>query len=186
MAELTPVALLPEPLARVQLRSIGRQARQVQALRRALGEEISADRTAMDRRAIPDNDQAAAHLAQAVCKNADDVVSVNGVILAAEVASAAGREGTDRRQLVTGVPRAYDRRLTSRGIGAHDAGQGLKARFSSEEERLLRGLRPVWRAGHVSPRQWAIAASSRCRARLVGLCGLQCRVSRKRPTCRGW
>jgi hypothetical protein len=63
IAQLNAFELLPEPLARVQLRSIGRQALQMQPRRCAIGEEISDDPTAMDRSAVPDNDYAARYLA---------------------------------------------------------------------------------------------------------------------------
>ena len=59
MAQLHSFQLLPEPLAWVQLWSIGRQALQMQPLRRTMGEEISDDLTAVNRGPVPDDDQAA-------------------------------------------------------------------------------------------------------------------------------
>jgi hypothetical protein len=56
VAQLHPFELLPEPLAWVQLWSIGRQALQMQPLRRTMGEELSDALTAMHRGPVPDDD----------------------------------------------------------------------------------------------------------------------------------
>ena len=63
MGPLNAFKLLPEPLARVQLRSIGPQALQMQPLRRAIGEAPPDGPTVMDRSASPDHDHAARYLA---------------------------------------------------------------------------------------------------------------------------
>jgi hypothetical protein len=153
VAKLNAFQLLPEPFAGVQLGGIGGQALQVQALCRTPRQELLDDTAAMDRCPIPDEDQAAGHLAQQVLQKPDHVVRVDGVILAVEVELAAGGDGTDRRQMVAGVPLVDDRCLTYRGIGAHDAGQGIKARFIYEEGRLGLGLCPFLIATQVSMRQ---------------------------------
>ena len=129
VAKLNPFQLLPAPCARVQLGGIGGQALQMQALCRTPRQERLDDTAAMARGPIPAEDQAAGPLAPQVLQKPAHVVSVDGVILAVAVELAAGGDGTARRQMVAGVPLAYDRRLTYRGIGAHDAGQGIKARF---------------------------------------------------------
>ncbi len=54
IAQLDSFEVLPEPLARVELRSIGREALQMQTLGGAIGEEVPDDLTAMDWGAIPD------------------------------------------------------------------------------------------------------------------------------------
>jgi hypothetical protein len=182
MAELDPVQLWPEPFAGVPLGGIGWQALQMQALCRAPRQELLDDRAAMERRTIPDDDHAAGPLASSGLKKPDDVVSVEGVSLAVEGALAAGRDRPDRRQMVARVPLADDRRLTYGGIGAPDAGQGITARCIDAEDRLCLGRGPLLRAAHVSVRHRAMAASSRCRARLMGFGGLQGRASSQRPT----
>ena len=119
-------------------------------------------------------------------KNHDDVARVDGVILAVEVELAAGGDGTDRRQMVAGVPLSQDGRLAHRRIGPDHAGQGIKAGFIYEENTLPLGFRPLLMAGQVSSRQRVMAASSRWRARRAGFCGLQRIVWHTRPTWRGW
>jgi hypothetical protein len=96
MAPLDAFEVLPEPLARVQLRSIAREALQMPALGGAMGEEVSDDLTAMERRAIPDEHHPAGYLAQQMLEKGDDVARVDRVILAVEVACTLGRDGPDR------------------------------------------------------------------------------------------
>lgn len=184
--QLSPFELVPEALARIQLRSIRREPFDVEALRRAIGQELFDHVTAMNWGPIPDNDQAAGHLAQQMLKEGDHILRVKGVILTLEIEFAPQRDGTDGREVVTGPPSLQDRRLTYGGVGSNDAGQGIKPRLVDEQDRLLLRLSPLLMAGQVSSRQCAIATSSRCRARRAGFCGLQRIMAHKRPTWRGW
>lgn len=63
MAQFDAFELLPQPLARVQLRGIRRQAFQPEALGRALSQEFLDHLTAMNRGAIPDEHHPPRHLA---------------------------------------------------------------------------------------------------------------------------
>ena len=182
IAQLDSFEVLPAPLARVELRSIGREALQLQTLGGAIGEEVPDDLTAMDWGAIPDEHHPAWHLAQQVLEKPNDVVRVDRAVLAMEVELALGRNGTDGREMVAGAPLPQDGRVAPRGIGPDDAGERIKAGFVYEEETLPLGLRPPLRAGQVSSRQRAMAASSRWRARRAGCCGLQRMPLHKRPT----
>jgi hypothetical protein len=85
MAQLDPFALLPEALARVHLRGIGRQALEMEAWRRPIRQELLDTMAMMDGGAIPDDDHLAGDLAQQVLEKRDDVVRVDGVVLAVEV-----------------------------------------------------------------------------------------------------
>jgi hypothetical protein len=164
---------MPEALLRVQLWGIGRQAFQVEALRRAVGQERFDGVAAVDRRAIPDEDHPAGHLPQQVLEKRDHGVSVDGAVLAVEVELALGRDGADSGEMVVGAPLPQNGRLAHRRLGAHDTGQGIESGIVSEEDGLPLGLRPLLRAGQISSRQWAIAASLRCRSRRIGFWGLQ-------------
>jgi hypothetical protein len=140
----------------------------------------------MNRGAVPTEDHAAPHLTPQVFQEGHHSRRVDRVALAVEVQRALRRERGDRRQVVTGLPRAQDGRPARRRVRAHHAGSGIAARVISAEDRLLLGLRPLLSAGHVSPRQRAIAASSRWRARRAGVWGRQWITWPKRPTWRGW
>ena len=154
----------------------------MQALSCTIGEEVSDDLTAMDRRAIPDEHHPAGHLAQQMLEKPSDVVRVDRVILAVKVEFALGRDGTDGREMIPGPPVPQNWGLAHRRIGADDAGQRIKPGLVYEENRVLLDLRPLLMAGQVASRHCAMAASWRCRARLVGFCGLQCSASSRRPT----
>ena len=186
IAQLHAFELLPESLARVQLRGVGWQALQMDARRRTTGQELFDGVTAMDRGAIPDEDHAAGHLAQQVRQEGDHIRRVERAVLTVEIPFALRRDGTDGREVIAGAPFPQDGCLAHRRVGAHDTREGIKPRLVYEEEGLRLGFRPLLMAGQLSSRHWAMAASSRCRARRAGFCGLQRRALHKRPTWRGW
>src|ERR671917_2601458 len=103
VAQLDPFELLPEALPRVELWGIGWQAFQVDPLRRAIGQKLANDVTAVDRGPIPDQDQAAGYLAQQVLQEGHHVRRAHRVILTLEIQLALRRDGTDRREMLTGV-----------------------------------------------------------------------------------
>ena len=182
MAELNPFELLPEALARIQFRRIRRQALQVKALRRSIGQELLDDATAVNGGSVPDDDHAARDFTQQVLQKGDYVGRVERVVLATEIELALKRDGTDGREVVAGPPLSQDGGLADRSIGAHDTRQGIKSGFVYKQDGLLLGLRPFWMAGQVSSCHWAMAASSRRWARRAGFCGLQRMALHKRPT----
>ena len=85
VAQFDPFELLPEPLARVQLRGIRWEPLQMQPPCGAMRQELLDGVAAVDGGAVPDDDHGAGHLAQQVLEKLDDVVRVDGVVLAAEV-----------------------------------------------------------------------------------------------------
>jgi hypothetical protein len=76
----------------------------------------------VDGSAIPDEDHLAGDLAQQVLEKRDDVVRVDGVVLAAEVQLAFWGDRTDRRERLARPPLSQDGCLPHRGIGAHHTG----------------------------------------------------------------
>jgi hypothetical protein len=88
--------------------------------------------------------------------------------------------------MVAGSPPPHDRGVAHRCVGADDTGQGREAQLVYAEDGLRRRRRPLLLAGQVSSRHWAIAPSSRWRARRAGCCGLHRMAWQRRPTCRGW
>jgi hypothetical protein len=85
IAPLDAFELLPDALVRIELRSIRRQTLQVDPWRRTVGEEVSDDLTAMDRRAIPNDHQAARHLTPQVRQKGHHIRRIQGVVLAVEI-----------------------------------------------------------------------------------------------------
>lgn len=73
--------MLPEPLVGIELRRVGGQGLQAQALRRPLGQEVLDDLSAVDGRAVPDHQQLTRQVAQQVPKEADDIRATQGPLL---------------------------------------------------------------------------------------------------------
>jgi hypothetical protein len=186
MASFDPFARLPDALARIELRSIARQRFEREAGRCAVREKLPDGVAAVNRGPIPEEPHPARDLAQQVLKKRDHVVRIDRAVLAVAGERTLGREGADGGEMLASVPVPQDRRLPHWRIGTHDTGQGLESRLIEEEDRLLLGLGPLLMAGQVSSRQRAMAASSRCRARRIGLWGLQRSALRRRPTWVGW
>jgi hypothetical protein len=182
ITELDAFELLPEALARIQVRCIRRQALQVKALRRTIGQERLDDTTPVNGGSVPDDDHAAWDFTQQMLQKRDHVGRVERVVLATEIELALRRDGTDGREVLAGPPLPQDGGLADRRIRADDTGQGIEPGFVYKEDAVALGLRPLSRAGQVSWRQRAIAASSRWRARRIGFCGLQRSSWHRRPT----
>jgi hypothetical protein len=150
IAELDSLQVCPEALTRVQLRGLGWQALHVESRRRPMSQERFDGVAAVNWRSIPDDDQAAGHLPQQMLKKGDHILRIDRAVLAGEIQLGFGRDGTDRREMITGPPLPQDRRVPHRGIGADDARQGIEPRLVYEEDGLLLGLCPFLMAGQVS------------------------------------
>ena len=182
VAQLDAFELLPEAFGGIQLRGIGRQTLQVEALRCPLREECSDGMAAVDGRTVPDDDHTARDLPQQVLQKGHDISRIYSVVLAVKIQLALQRDCTDRGEVIAGPPVPQNGRVPDGGVGPGDTRQGVKARLIYKEDALLLGLCPLLRAGQVSSRHWAIATSSRWRARRAGFCGLQRIALSKRPT----
>ena len=102
------------------------------------------------------------------------------------VPRAFGRDGADGREMVTPPPLPHDGRVARQGPRCARPWATDSSRIRLCRDRVLRGLRPRLRAGQVSSRQRAMAASSRWRARRAGVCGLQPITWSRRPPWTGW
>ncbi len=161
VAQLDAFELLPEPLAGVQFRGIGRQTLQVQPLCRPMPQELLNAMATVDGSASPHDDHLAGAFAQQVLEKRDDVVSMDGAVLAVEVELALWREGANGGEMLARAPLSQDGGLAHRGIGAHHTGQGIKTGLVYEEDALLLLLRPLLMAGQVCSRPCTMAAASR-------------------------
>ena len=186
MAPLDPFEMSPQPLTRIQLGSIGREPFQMDTVSCAVRQKALDDTAAVNRSPIPNDTHAAGYLPQQRLQKGDDILRIDRMILAGAIPLAFGRDGADGREMVTRPPLPQDRRVPDRGLGAHDTGQRRETGLVYEENRLLLGLGPLLRAGQVSSRQRAMAASSRWRARRAGFCGLRPIALSTRPTWTGW
>lgn len=129
VSQLHAFELLPDTLVRVQLWGIRRQALQMQALRRAAGQELLDAMAAVNGGTVPDNDQAVGHLASQVFEERHDVVGIDRVILVMEIQLTLRGDRTDGREMVAGPLLPQDGGLPDGRIGAHHAGEGIEPRF---------------------------------------------------------
>jgi hypothetical protein len=122
----------------------------------------------VQRRAIPDAPHPTRPLPPQRLAQGDDVARIHCLVLAMNIQLTRGRDGAEGGAMVTGPPFPQDGGLPQRRLGAHHPGPGMTAGCLDDEEGRLRRFRPLWSTGHVSVRQRAMAASSRCRARRIG------------------
>jgi hypothetical protein len=85
MAQLHPFELLPEALARVQLRRIGGEPLQVEALGCPIGQERLNDLTTVNGGTVPDDDHPAWDFTQQVLQEGDHICRVESAILTMEI-----------------------------------------------------------------------------------------------------
>jgi hypothetical protein len=136
----------------------------------------------VNRRPISEDHEAAGHLPEHVIEKGDDIGGIDGLAMVMKIQLALGRDGADGRTVVAGPSLPENRCVAHRGIRPDHTGQWIESGFIYEEDALPVGLCPLLRAGYVSSRQRAMAASSRCRARRAGFCRLHRSVFSKRPT----
>lgn len=107
----------------------------MQTLRCPSGEEILDGLTAMNRRAVPDHEQLAPHLAQELAEEGDNRWATEGLLLDVREESAFGGKGADHRQMVMGEGRVQHGCLAHRGVRAGNEGQQGEPRLIYEEDR---------------------------------------------------
>ena len=129
MAQLDPLQLSLEPLARIQLRRIGGQPLDLEAGHRALGQERCDDVTAVNRSPIPDDHHTARHLTEPMRQKRDDVFRGDGAVLAMEIPLSVWGQGADRREMVVCPPFSQEGCLAHGRMGADAARQGIEAGF---------------------------------------------------------
>jgi hypothetical protein len=161
IAELDACELGPEVLPRVELRGVGGEALQVDALGGPICQEVFDPITPVDWGAIPDQDYATWHLTQQMLQKRDHVFGVDRVVLTVKIEFALRRYRADGREVIPGPPLLQDGGMPNGRIGADDTGQGIEPGFVYKEEAAALGLRPLLRAGQVAWRQRVMAASSR-------------------------
>lgn len=184
--QLAALEQIPDARVGIELRRLGGQPFEVQPLCRPGGEEILDRLAAVDRRAIPDHEPLAAHLAPQLPEKGDERRPAERLRLDVGEEPAIRRPRPDHGAMVVGEGRAQQRRRADRSVGAGDERQPVEAGLIDEEERARLGLGFARRAGQVSAGHAAIAASLRCVARTTGFCRLNPSRRTSRRTCAGW
>ena len=186
VAQFKVLEIVPDPFVRIQFRGVARELLEVQPRGGPLGQEVAHRLRAVDRSAIPNDQQLAWDLAEQVLEKADNIWAPEGALLHLEQQAARLGEPADHGQMVMGERRVQQGRLAPRGVGADDARERVEGRLVYPDERTLLALRFALRAGQRSAVQARMASSSRWVARKPGFWTLQPHARRRRLTCAGW
>jgi len=168
VAQFDPLEIAPDALVGVQVWGVGWKLLQPDALGAPLGQKIFDRLPAMDRRAIPDDQELTGDLPQKMLEKADDVRTFVRVLLDQQEETAGGRDATDDRQMIAAQRQAQHWGLSARGVGADGPGQQIEAGLVDPDDGPAFLLSPLFRAGHRVVRQASMAASLRWLARWIG------------------
>lgn len=179
----------PRELIGVEFRGVGGEAFDMEA--RMAGEHLLHVRPAVDGAAIPEQDDGAAEMAQQQPQehrdlDVGDVLQVQMAVEPEPSVRRADRHRRDGRDLVALVAMDQPRCLTTRRPGAADRGHQQKAALVQEGQVRPQAPGFFLSCTHVCRFQWAMAASSRSRARRSGFWYVQPRSAKRRLTCAGW
>ena len=182
VAQLDALEVVPDALVRIQFWGVAGEPLQADALGSTLGQEVLDRLAAMDRSAVPDDQELAGDVAQEVLEEAHDIRALVGVVLHQHEQAPLRRDAADGRQVVAAQRQAEDWRLPARGVGPDRAREEVEARFVDPDDGPALLVGPLFRAGQRSVRQASIAASFRWLARSIGFCTLQPADRRSLPT----
>lgn len=182
IAQLHALEVVPAALIRVEVRGLAGELLQADAVGTALGQEVLDRLAAMDRRAIPDDQELAGDVAQQMRQETHDVRAFVGALLDQHEESSRWRDAADDRQVISGQGQPEDGGLPTGSVGPDRTGEQVEARFVDPDDGPPLLVRPFFRAGHRSVRQASIAASVRWLARSIGFCTLQPAARRSLPT----
>jgi len=176
----------PKGLDRIQFRGIGREESQVQ-FTAALEQSVDVF-AAVRPKAIPNDEQG---LLKMGCQNLEEAHNLRtgnvGVGVEGKVKSQArsdggqGQSGDHRNFLIRAGLLIKDGGLPARGPGAPEQGSHQKAAFVNENQVGVQLAGFFLRRGHSALIHRRMARSSRSRARLSGLWGLQPMERSRRP-----
>lgn len=166
--ELNTLQVVPDALIWVELRRVSGQSLEMDSFSSTVGQKGFDHLAAMDRGAIPDNEQLAWDMLQQMLQEANDIWPFERAVLHHRVQLALWREGTDRGQVGIGEQVTQDRCLSNGCVGPYDHRQQIEARFVHEHQRVALCYGFFCSSGQRSSCQRRIASSSRCRARRIG------------------
>jgi len=182
VAQFDALEVVPDALVGVEVRGVAGELFQADTASTALGQEVLDRLAAMDRSAVPDDQELAGDVAQEVLEEAHDIRALVGVVLHQHEQAPRRRDAADDGQVIAAQREAEDRRLPAWGVGPDRAREEIEARFVDPDDGPALLVGPLFRAGQRSVRHASIAASFRWLARRIGLWTLQPAARRSLPT----
>jgi hypothetical protein len=121
--------VMPDALIGVEVRGIGGQSFEMDTLGSAIRQKLFNGLAAMNRCAIPNDQELAFDLGQSLLEEGDHSLAVKRLRLDRQVQATIGCNGTDERKMVVGQRAAQYRRLADRRPSPAHARQQVEARF---------------------------------------------------------
>ena len=135
IAHLDVLEMPPDAFFRIQLRRIAGEALEMDPLSRPVAQILPDGFAAVDRRAIPDDQQLARDMALQVIQEADHLGARDRRLVDLEVQPALEPDRPDHRTMIAAERVMQDRRLAPRRVAAHHRGQKIEAALIEEEQR---------------------------------------------------
>ncbi len=161
---------IPDAFLWIELRSIARQAFEMDAFGSSFGQKVFDRLRAMNGSSIPDDQQLAWDLAGEQLQEANHIGAFVGMVLSLHADLSFRGNGTNGREMVTGQWDLQDRRLAGWGIGAHRHRQQVEPSLIYENDGTLFVFGLFFSSSQCSSFQLWIAASSRWVAFWMGFC----------------
>ena len=179
--QVMPSALIPG----IQIRGISRQGLQPHSTSGARHELLDL-RPSMDRRAVPDHEQAIPRHAEQVQEELDAVQPVQRLLPHQGVDAAGGCHRPHDGEMIPGLLLTEHRSQALRGVSLDHPREEVEPRFVLENQgpMLVVGLPSQFGPDFDAPCR--MVPSSRWMARLIGCCGVQQSSLRSRPTWSLW
>ena len=142
VAHLDLLQVPPDALFRVQLRRIAGESLEVNRLGCPVAQILPDGFAAVDRRAIPEDQQLARDMAPQMIEEADHLGARDRRLVDLEVQPPLKPDGADDREMIAAERVMQDRRLAPRRRAARHRGQKIEAALIKEEKRarLFGGL----------------------------------------------
>ena len=168
--EFDSLEQIPDAFLWIDLRSIARQAFEMDAFGSAFGQKVFDRLRAVNGSSVPDHQQLAWDLAQEQLQEAGHIRAFVGMVLGLHTHLSFQGNRTDCREMVTGQRDLQDRRLASGSIGMHRHWQQVEPRLIYEHDGTFFVFGLFFSSSHPCSFQVWIAASSRCVAFWMGFC----------------
>jgi hypothetical protein len=144
VAQLDVLEVLPDAFLGIGLRRVPGEALEADAGGGAIAQELLDERTPVDRRPVPDDEQFAGEVTQQVAQEADDLHARDRALVPPEVELRVEPHRADDREVVVGEPVAQDRRLADRRVRSRDRREQVEAALIDEQQRAPVRQRPLF------------------------------------------